>query len=372
VRSTMHASEIPSTVLECAPHAAIGRGRRRALGFALGTAVVSALPACGTLPIAPPASLPDSLPDSLPGVRDRVQPYAPACFHARRPDGAVLYLFGTLHIGLASFYPLPSNVAKAFEQSSRLAVEIDARKHWSQLVAGFRPYVRLPPELTLIDLFDAELLSEIRDYFKFTDEQWTELLPMQPWWVANFRFGTPRDSLEGVRAEYGVEQYLLGAARQRDMAIVELERPIDQVLGLAGGSLPEQCTQLRNWFALIKRRGGLMSDLMTAWRRGDLTALSQLKAELWGDDQHQTSLRTRFFSDRDTRMAEQLSKLAVNGQPIFVAVGAYHLVDEDSLLAALRQRGFDVEQLDHDASSSAGLRPTNSTNSTNSMSAFTA
>ncbi len=364
MRSNMHAAEIPSTVRQCGSPAAIGRARRQALRFALGAAVVSALPACGSLPV--------SLPTSLPALRDRMQPYAPACFRARRPDGALLYLFGTLHIGLASFYPLPPNVAKAFEQSSQLAIEIDARKHWSELVAGFRPYVRLPPELTLADLFDTELLNEIRNYFKYTDEQWTEMLPMQPWWLANFRFGTPRDSLEGVRADYGVEQYLLGAARQRDMAIVELERPIDQVLGLAGGSLPEQCTQLRNWFALIKRRGGLMSDLLTAWRRGDLAALSQLKAELWGDDQHQISLRTRFFSDRDTRMAELLSKLAVNGQPIFVAVGAYHLVDDDSLLAALRQRGFEVERLDHDANSMARLHPTHSTNSTNSTNTFTA
>ena len=59
--------------------------------------------------------------------------------------------------------------------------------------------------------------------------------------------------------------------------------------------MQEQSDQMRSWFSVIKRRGGLMNDLISAWRHGDLVLLAELKAETWGDDQQQTSLRRRFF-----------------------------------------------------------------------------
>ncbi len=305
--------------------------RRRILGQALkislAAATVPLVQACATLPF----------------TQNNGLPYSPAFFLATRSGSADLYLFGTLHLGLQSFYPLPFAVGRAFDQASRLAVEIDAKKHWSELVAGFRPYVRLPVGTTLANLFPADLLNEIRSYFDFADEQWQEMQLMQPWWVANFRFGTERDQRVRARAEYGVEQYLLAAARQRGKTIIELEKPIEQVMGLAGGTLQEQSTQLRSWFQVIKRRGGLMNDLISAWRRGDLALLAELKAETWGDEQQQTSLRRRFFTDRDARMAEQLAKLGAADEAAFIAVGAYHLVGRDSIPEALQQRGYSIE-----------------------------
>lgn len=36
-----------------------------------------------------------------------------------------VYLYGTIHVGKTSFYPLPDAVENAFGQSARLAVEAD-------------------------------------------------------------------------------------------------------------------------------------------------------------------------------------------------------------------------------------------------------
>lgn len=36
-----------------------------------------------------------------------------------------VYLYGTIHVGKPSFYPLPDAVENAFRQSARLAVEAD-------------------------------------------------------------------------------------------------------------------------------------------------------------------------------------------------------------------------------------------------------
>ncbi len=315
------------------------RARRHALRLAIAGAAAPVLQACGTLPFA----------------HDNTLQYSPGFFRAIRSGSPDLYLFGTLHLGLEPFYPLPLAVRRAFDQAGRLAVEIDAKKHWSELVAGFRPFVWLPSGVTLANLLPADLLDEIRSYFKFEEEQWQELQAMQPWWVANFRFGTSRDQLLGARAEYGIEQYLLSAAKKNRKTIIELETPNDQVMGLAGGTLQEQSVQLRNWFLVIKRRGGLMNDLISAWRRGDTTMLAQLKAETWGDELQLTSLRRRFFSERDTRMAEQLAGLGQAGDSAFIAVGAYHLVGDDSILAGLQQRGYSVERLDTETRYERGL-----------------
>lgn len=283
---------------------------------------------------------------AIPYARRADVEYSPALLRALRSDGAQIDLFGTLHTGLAEFFPLPLAVENAFDAAGVLAIEIDAKAHWNELVAGFRPFVRLPPGRSLSTLLPASTLDELRDYFKFPEAVWRDLQTMQPWWIANFRMGTELDRSERVQEVFGAEQWLLDRARAARKKLLELELPLEQVLGLAGGDLEEQVSQLSTWLSIIKERGGLMTDLLSAWRRGDLDGLVQLKARTWGDERHLSSLRRRFFAQRDQRMARRLSDAAHPNTKIFVAVGAYHLVGQDSLPAALQGHGFQIERIE--------------------------
>lgn len=315
----------------------VGRRRRRLTVLGALAPMFAAVTASGCA----------SVPGSVVTRGDPIETYRPALFSARPRSGANLTLFGTLHVGRPDFFPLPAPVSSALDQARRIAVEIDVIARWRELVDAFRPRVRLPAGVTLADLVSPKTLERTRAHFGFPQVVWSDLLTMQPWWVANFRFVTEADRSQGGIDSLGVERHVLAHAHRTSTPIIELESVDDQVQGLAGGTLDEQSAQFEHWFALVQQRGGLMHELLPAWRTGDLRALAELKSATWGDTVHLASLRRRFFTERDERMARRLAEAsALADGPIFVAVGAYHLVGHDSLLVALRRRGFEIELLE--------------------------
>ncbi|MFT4101898.1 MAG: TraB/GumN family protein, partial [Burkholderiaceae bacterium] len=274
--------------------------------------------------------------------------YAPMLFDARRDGRREAWLFGTLHVGTATMLPWPAAIDRALADSGPIAIEIDSARRWQALVDGFRPYVELPEDLTLDALLPPSLVDEVRRHFGWSDDEWRTLRRRQPWWVANFRFGTADDREQQVRRDWGIEQALLRRARAEQRPIAELETVAEHVEGLAGGSLDEQCQQFAIWFDDARHRGRLLRDMLAAWRTGDAATLEALKDRLWGDDRQLTSLRRRFFTDRDQRITRRLVREIERGddrRPVFAAIGAFHLVGPDSVPALLARQGFDVRRV---------------------------
>jgi uncharacterized protein YbaP (TraB family) len=272
--------------------------------------------------------------------------FAPLAYEVRLPGDASLCLFGTLHVGLARFYPLPLAIDARFANADGLAIEIDTTARWHALVAGFQPHVRLPDGTSLDDLLSPDRVRQIRAYFAFDDAAWAWVRTMQPWWVANFRFGTPADRAIDARSAFGGERHLLARARAAGLPVIELEGPEDQIVGFAGGDLDEQVAQLLSWFDAVRSQGGLLAALVAAWRTGDADRLEAIKSQAWGDATRLVGLRRRFFGDRDRRMAERLARACAPGRRLFAAIGAFHLVGDDSVPQCLRRLGAAVARID--------------------------
>lgn len=275
--------------------------------------------------------------------------FTPLMLVASAPQAAPVVLYGTLHVGTPRMQPLPEAVQAGWDATSALAVEIDAPVRWNALVADFRPRVPMPAGTTVDDVLPAALVAEVRDYFGFDDAQWQTLRRRQPWWIANFRFTTPADRELAAGLERGGERHFLSLARETARPILELERPEEQVLGVSGGSMAEQAAQFERWYRAVRAHGGMLGPLLAAWRHGDVARLSAYKAAAWGDAATLPTLRERFFTARDRRMAERIAgeARALPGRPLFVAVGAYHLVDDDGIPARLAADGFTVRRIDH-------------------------
>lgn len=325
-----------NTVKSLAPPPA----RRRAATELVGALGAVALLASGGCALAPGTR------EDRPGAPARDAAYTPALFQAVAPDKAKLLLFGTMHIGRPEFFPLPAPALAAFAEATSVAVEIDVAQRWPALIDAFRPRVRFRIGQTLSKVMSPELLQRIRAYFGYSDSTWLEIETLQPWWVSNFRFTTAADRQTGGIESLGIERHVLELSRKAGKTIIELETVDEQVHALAGGSLAEQCAQFEHWFEVVVRRGGLVHELLPAWQRGDLTMLALLKEQTWPATGPLASLRRRFFSEREQRMADRLTTIAgEQQQPVFVAIGAYHLVGPDSLLAALSTRGFEIRRL---------------------------
>ena len=272
--------------------------------------------------------------------------YVPLLFEANAAGGGRAFLFGALHVGTGRFYPLPEAIESRYRQADRLAIEIDSAAHWDELIAGFAPRVRLPPGQRLADLIDADLLQEVRAFYRFDDPRWAEIERLQPWWIANFRFNTDDDRAMGASGEFGSERFFLARARADGKPVLELETPADQIDGFSGGDFDEQRSQFIAWFDIARRRGGMMRELIEAWRTGDTATIAALKARAWGDADHLLTLRRRFFTARDARMAQRLARELAGGGTVFAAIGVFHLVGDDSVVRQLAALGVSVRTLD--------------------------
>ena len=82
--------------------------------------------------------------------------------------------------------------------------------------------------------------------------------------------------------------------------------------------------------------------LARAWKAGDVAtieglALDDLKAE--------PGMYQRLLIDRNRNWLPKIEALFARPKPVFVIVGAAHLVGTDGLLSVLRSRGYTVAQL---------------------------
>src|SRR5688572_5803932 len=58
--------------------------------------------------------------------------------------GKTLYLYGTMHVGRADFYPLEPRIAKALAAAPTLALEIDTRRDPAAIAAAVREHGLFP------------------------------------------------------------------------------------------------------------------------------------------------------------------------------------------------------------------------------------
>lgn len=289
---------------------------------------------------------------ALPGCAYRYRPfsrYEPMLLEVRRDDRAgAAWLFGAIHAGLDRFYPLPEPVESAWQGAMGLAVELDVTRRWQELRAAFGAVSLLPPGTHIEDLVGADQARAIRTHFGFDDADWARLRRLRPW-ALTLSLANPVEQEAGARSSLGVDSFFLQRARERKLAIVELEQPAEQVHAFAGGADSEQVEQLLARFEQLRHWDRTLLDLIDAWRAGDERALAALKARAFGDERRLASLRKRMFSERDARMAARLHDLIPPKGKLFVVVGAFHLAGDDGLPARLRAIGARVDRVDYGA-----------------------
>src|SRR4051794_35077402 len=136
-------------------------------------------------------------------------------------NGRIAYLFGTVHVGASSFYPLAPEVSGALAGANRVVVELDTRsddafgravnKHGSYADGDdLRKHIARETCEQLIDALHARGISL------------ASMARLKPWLVANILLGVALEH-DGFHRSEGVEQVLLADAQSRGAPIAELE-----------------------------------------------------------------------------------------------------------------------------------------------------
>ncbi|QQX79683.1 TraB/GumN family protein [Shewanella sp. KX20019] len=242
-------------------------------------------------------------------------------------QGQTAYLLGSIHIGKADFYPLADQIEQAFAKSKALVVEADVRD--ANVPALLQKYGadKLP--------MDDKTKVVLADYCKDKAALCTALSSYAPW-LQSMQLSIGRYTALGYSALYGVDSVLVAQADNRP--VYELESTKFQFELLSSFTPETQWEMVRE---AIEAPDEDMLKLISAWRRGDEAELADLmEGEMLREGN--IEMVERMLWNRNKGMAKKMVELMSSSttvQPLFVVVGAGHLVGEQSVQSYLTTLG---------------------------------
>lgn len=267
----------------------------------------------------------------------------PALWQVELTKGRSVYLFGTLHVGRSDFYPLPAPLSQALASSDCLVMELALNDHANLQATqqSMRELGYLPTGQSLQQLLEPQLYQQALASGKALG-----LLPavserMQPWLLAVSLQLAELMQL-GYQPTLGLDSHLSQQAVNRQQRIVALETGSAQIKMLA--SRPEYGIELlRQSLAAQQRQDS--QRLLKAWQQGDTQALTALGQEASATPLGK-QLMTELLDKRNRQWQQQLQQLWQQ-QSCNVAVGALHLLGENSLIQLLQQAGYRITRVNY-------------------------
>jgi uncharacterized protein len=201
------------------------------------------------------------------------------------PKG-VVYLLGTIHVGKADFYPLPSIIEDSFKKADKLIEEIDVSEIARSPAEAERLAMKLiedgsyPNGDTITNHLSEVTRSHLAAYLKKGGHLSEEAVAqMRPWLVAELVLDWEMKRL-GFDVSYGLDLHFLEEAQQSHKEIGGLEDADSQLKQLSSGSEEFQDRLLLNELVNVEKWPDVMDLATRAWQSGDAAAMQQVMTNI--------------------------------------------------------------------------------------------
>lgn len=269
------------------------------------------------------------------------QAWAKPAFWVAENSKQRIYLFGSIHVGLPSFYPLEPAVTSALQQSDKLWLEIALDEVSPQAMrAAFSLTYQNPPQPIKERLKPTtyQLLLKHASALGLSEEQ----MSMHQTWFITMLLGQTAVTKAGYQPELGIDLWFLNQARQANKPVIGLEDAQIQFAALASLA-PYQDQLLEHTLAQMDDVNAQLQELTQAWQQGDQKALVALLEDEQFPDAIFDQLNQKLLVERNQNW---LAQLKTDTSPTsFVVVGAMHMAGPDGLLALLEKAGYKISRL---------------------------
>ena len=308
-----------------------------------------------------PFATPDSPPGALDSLPPRV-PVAPAASPIQKRIGpapvrsatnsflwevksptATVWLFGTMHVGKQSFYPLSEAVESAFDQSAKLVVEADIGG--AVLSAEMDALISYPPPDALDKHIPKPLYARLKTQLARLNMPEEVVKPMKPFVVGGF-LSVMEFSRFGYDMNLGVDAYLLARAKEAGKPVGELESMTAQLKMMNNMPAKLQEDFLENAIAALElgRAAEQVTGMVNAWQTGDGKLMADVTADVNRGMKSIAQLDDIMLHGRHEAMLKKIEGYLAAKAVHFVAVGSLHLVGPRGLVQMLKTRGYEVTQ----------------------------
>ncbi len=290
-------------------------------------------------------------PPKAPQKPDDTEPdgITPLLYKVTDADGNIVWLFGSIHVGMDYFYPLPDYVMNAYNSSDALAVEFDITNtdyDMSSLMSvmmemAYTDGTKLKDHIPEDIYEDSKaILKENGMYFPALDIYYPILWSM-------FIDSIITEDL-GYNSELGIDYFFLNTAHEENKKIYDVESMEFQLGMLAGFSDDLQLMMLESSidsYNNIAEYKESLDELATGWAKGDASALTDEDYEF--DSKKEQLLyeeyNTEMVVKRNINMADFAEDALESGEEVFIVVGAAHVVGDGGMADLLAERGYTVE-----------------------------
>lgn len=265
---------------------------------------------------------------------------APAIWKIDGPQGDI-FLFGSVHLLPKGVNWRTPALDAALTDAQVVVFEIDLDKAkdpaaTSDLIVKLG---LLPQGTTLRKLLAPERRAKLERVAASIGLQPAALDPLRPW-LAAITVGVQWIVSKGYDPSSGVDQQIWNWAKDNGKERAPLET-IEEQLNIFAELTREQETEyLVVSLDQIEQMPDMLTDMITAWRTGDLKALDKILNDGMKDV---PVLTQRMLADRHAKWLPQIEKMMADGRTHVIVVGAAHLVGKDSVIAMLRAKGVKVE-----------------------------
>lgn len=262
--------------------------------------------------------------------------------------GALVHLYGSIHLGPAEGWRYPETVERAFTDASILVVEIDDRELSVEAQqALLLEHALLPDGVTLQSRLAPQTWTKLTRYTVDAQVPLTSIERFQPWMVANVLV-IDAAVRRGYRVETGVDRHFLERASGK--RVLPLESAEEQLALFSRMSPEMQEYSLLDVLRHADGIGSFVDALVRAWSTDDAETLETLMFSAAGAD---NEFGEPYFEElifaRNERMANRIAELiedpAYAGQACFAVVGAGHLIGDRGIGVLLEKRGHQVDRL---------------------------
>ena len=257
------------------------------------------------------------------------------------PQNKEIFLLGSLHVLKSDAYPLAKAIDDAYSVSQKLVFETDLKGMLDPAVqAKMVDLGRYPEGQTIFQHISTEMRSALKK--KMTDlgmplEQFGRF---RPWFLALTMTVLEMQRL-GFSPDFGIDVHFYGraAADQKEIGFLE---SIEFQLNLLGRMNElDQHAFLGQTLKDLDIAAQMADDMLKFWKMGNCDSLYAILFKSFED---YPQIENRLLRQRNQDWAKQIEEMMGEGKNILVIVGAGHLVGPGSVVAILKEKGYEVEQ----------------------------
>jgi uncharacterized protein len=274
---------------------------------------------------------------------------APAMWQITDDDSNVV-LFGTFHLlPPGTDWRTPAfDAAMASTATTMVEADVLSPEAQAKLVPLIQQHGLNPPGVTLSGILGEERAAQFAAVAKELNLPMEALDAMRPW-LAMLTVTQTAYMKAGFDPSKGVEVVVLARAKEEGDTIGYLETAESQIIALASldeaEMLKSMDVSMEELEAVeeIEKFVAEIREMLEAWRTGDV---DEMERKVISDIRTEAPKAFELlFVERNRNWVEQIKTIMAGEGTYFIAVGAGHLVGEDSVIDMLGKAGYEPKRI---------------------------